>query len=169
MSIKIIKPSISYEKSYCAYIEELGEEERYPFVMDFPHQPFAELIERLADTEAGRSLPDGVVANQTYWLVKGQELIGVANLRPILNDAIAHVGGHIGLGIRPSFRRQGYSQQLLNAVLEQAKTQGMSQLSVHCHANNTASNAMIISCSGVLESAVDAGGELINRYTIDLN
>lgn len=166
MSIKFIKPSISYERSYCAYIEELGEEERYPFVMDFPHQPFAQLIERLADIEAGRSLPSGAVANLTYWLVKERELIGVANLRPKLNDAIAHVGGHIGLGIRPSFRRQGYSQQLLNAVLEQAKIQGMSQLSVHCHANNTASNAMIMRCGGVLESAVDANGERVNRYTI---
>lgn len=166
--MEIIKPCASFEASYYGYISELGDQERYPFVMDLPHQPFAALLRRLNEIEAGISLPNGAVANQTYWLVKGEQLIGVSNLRPVLSEAIAHVGGHIGLGIRPSYRGQGLSKVLLNATLKQAKEQGMKSVSVHCHADNQPSNAMISACGGRLDSVVQSGGMHINRYHIEL-
>ena len=98
---QIILPHADYEQSYCDYIEELGKEERYPFVMDFPHLPFADVIQRLEGLSKGINVPNGAVANITYWLVEEGELVGVANVRPQLTPAIAAMGGHIGVGGRP--------------------------------------------------------------------
>ena len=45
----LVLPSSKYIPSYEAYIEELGDEVRYPFPMGFDHQDFDELIAKLSD------------------------------------------------------------------------------------------------------------------------
>lgn len=162
---QIILPHADYEQSYCDYIEELGNEERYPFVMDFPHLPFANLIQRLDDLSKGLNVPDGAVANITYWLVERGEIIGVANLRPRLTPAIAAIGGHIGLGVRPSWRGKGMSKTLLEATLEKAVEHGLKTVSIHTHTENTSASAMIIACGGKLDSTImDDSGKPVLRY-----
>lgn len=44
--MKLIKPSIKYQASYLSYIEELGDEERYPFPLDFDHRDFPAMLAR---------------------------------------------------------------------------------------------------------------------------
>ncbi|MDM7859017.1 GNAT family N-acetyltransferase [Alteromonas sp. ASW11-36] len=163
---KVITPSAQYESSYCAYIEELGTEERYPFVMDFAHQPFTQLLTRLEDLAEGIDVPEGAVANQTYWLVEDDELLAVANLRPQLSPEIANIGGHIGIGVRPSARGRGCSKMLLTALLGIAAEQGLQKVSVHCYNDNAASKAMIEACGGQLDSLVNAGKQVVARYII---
>ena len=166
---RLILPSVDYEQSYTNYIDELGDEERYPFVMDFEHQPFDLLIQRLGDLAKGRNVPEGAVINHTYWLVDNRELIGVANLRPELSPAIAKIGGHIGLGIRPSFRGKGYSKVLLQLTLEKASEFGLQQVSVHAYQDNYASIAMLKSCEATLDSYInDSNNQQVARFTIKL-
>ena len=164
-----ILPTLDYEQSYLSYINELVDEERYPFVMDFDHQPFSRLIQRLQNLAAGVAVPAGAVINHTYWLVENSELIGVANLRPLLTPAIEHIGGHIGLGIRPTFRGKGYSKILLQSTLEKASGFGLKEVSVHAYKNNHASVAMLESCGAALDSSVaDNSGETIQRFIIQI-
>ena len=80
--------------SYGAYIAELGDEERYPFPMDFDHRDCTE--QRFRERAEFRRF----VPSSTYWLLK-TESFGVSNLRHFLNERIINAGGHIGLGIRP--------------------------------------------------------------------
>lgn len=162
---QLILPDADYEQSYCQYIAELGEEERYPFVMDFPHLPFNALVERLNNLARGIDVPQGAVANHTFWLVNQNMLIGVANLRPFLTPSIANIGGHIGLGIRPSMRGKGWSKQLLLATLAKAAEYDLDTVTIHTHSDNKQANAMILSCGCEFDSAVtdDAGNEVL-RY-----
>lgn len=45
--MKLILPSAKYQASYCAYIDELGDEERYPFPLDFDYQDFGAMLARI--------------------------------------------------------------------------------------------------------------------------
>ena len=165
--MQLVLPSRAYEQSYREYILELGDEERYPFPLDFDHSDFDGLLEKLEKFRAGKALPDGFVPASTFWLVDRGDILGVSNLRHYLNDRIRHAGGHIGLGIRPSKRGQGLGIHLLGLTLEKAYQHGITQVHIHCHKNNEPSSKMIIANGGVLESEIEDDGELIQRYVVD--
>jgi predicted acetyltransferase len=168
VTVELILPRFEYEPSYGAYIRELGDEERYPFPLDFEHRDFAALLRRLDDFANGVNLPEGFVPSSTYWLVEGGELIGVSNLRHYLNDRIRHHGGHIGLGVRPSCRGRGLGNVLLSFTIQEARKKGIAPIHIHCHKSNTASARMIARNGGVLDSEVaDEGStEIIQRYCV---
>ena len=167
--MKLIKPNTNYQASYLSYIKELGDEERYPFPLDFNHSDFTSMITRIDDFRQGVNVPDGYVSSSTYWLVENQEIIGVSNLRHYLNDQLLKAGGHIGLGIRPSCRGRKLSIQLLQMTLVKAVSRGINEVHLHCYADNTASANMILACEGVLDSVVEDGEHIVQRYVIDLN
>ncbi len=66
----LIQPNLEYEASYRAYLLEVGDEERYPFPLDFDHSDFSSLLDRLDDFQAGRNLPAGYVASSTFWFME---------------------------------------------------------------------------------------------------
>jgi len=168
--MELVKPSAHYQQSYNQYIQELGSEERYPFPLDFPHQDFPKLLARLQEIEQGLNLPDGYVASSTYWLVQNEELVGVSNLRHTLNERIEFMGGHNGLGIRPSMRGKGLGRMLMELTLAEAREKGIECAHIHCEKDNVASAKLIQSVGGVLHSEV-SGPEhpgLVLRYLVDL-
>ena len=168
MSVELVRPSTKYESSYRAYIVELGDEERYPFPLDFDHKDFPALLRRLNDFEAGRNLPEGYVPSSTYWLVENGELVGVSNLRHFLNERIFNAGGHIGMGIRPQARGRGLGNLLLSLTIAEARKRGIGELHIHCHKHNEASARMIMANAGVLVSEISDGksADLIQRYIV---
>ncbi|RUO31877.1 GNAT family N-acetyltransferase [Aliidiomarina sedimenti] len=164
--MQLVLPHANYEQSYRDYIAELGDEERYPFPLDFDHSDFAELLAKVERFRNGTDLPDGFVASTTYWLVDGDEIVGVANLRHYLNDRIRHAGGHIGLGIRPARRGHGLGSLLLKLTLEKAFERGINPVHIHCHKHNEASAKMILANGGVLQSELNENGEVVQRYVV---
>lgn len=166
MPIELITPAPDYESSYGAYIRDLGNEERYPFPLDFDHEDFPALLARLNGLAAGVGVPDGFVPSSTFWLVDGPDLIGVSNLRHHLNDRLRQHGGHIGLGIRPGLRGRGLGSRLLALTILEARKRGIEDVYVHCHQHNVASARMIVRNGGVLESEGDYQGQPIQRYRI---
>lgn len=168
MGQSLIKPTLRYEASYREYIEELGDEERYPFPLDFDHSDFVALLDRLADFEAGRNLPAGYVASSTFWLVESGELIGVSNLRHSLNEEIGRCGGHIGLGIRPSRRGRGLGAELLSLTIQEAWKRGIEEVHIHCYKENKASAKIIESNGGILHSEIEKGypAKIVQRFVV---
>ena len=165
--MKLIKPTLDYQASYLSYIEELGDEERYPFPLDFDHSDFNALLSQINDFEQGINLPIGYVPSSTYWLMDGDEIIGVSNLRHHLNDLLLEAGGHIGLSTRPSMRGQGLGIKLLQMTLEQASQMGIIEVHIHCYADNPASAKMIEACGGVFDSEFKPDdGPVVLRYVV---
>ena len=164
--MQLILPGADYEKSYKTYIQELGDEERYPFPLDFDHGDFSAMLARIDNFRHGIDLPDGFVAATTYWLIDGDEIVGVTNLRHYLNDRIRHAGGHIGLGIRPSYRGKGLGTLLMQLSVVKAAEMGIKQIHVHCHKHNQASARMIKANGGTLDSEIEDDGEIIQRFII---
>lgn len=166
--MKLILPRPEYESSYAAYIRELGDAERYPFPLDFAYEDFPALIRRLEDLSNGVSVPEGFVPSSTFWLVEGDELVGVSNLRHYLNDRIEHHGGHIGLGIRPSRRGRGQGNMLLALTIQEARRRGIGEIHIHCLRSNLASARMIVRNGGILHSEVmdEDPVRVVQRYRI---
>lgn len=185
----VVTPSFCYEASYRTYIAELGNEERYPFVLDLDASDFSAYLARVDEFKRGIKLPDGYVESTTFWLIHNEALVGVANLRHRLNAQIKHIGGHIGLGIRPSYRGNGLSVLLLSLVLLEAKKRSIGEpfydglnadsttnqidsarhVHIHCYDDNDASKAMIRAVDGEFHSYTQmpkSAGRSIARFIV---
>jgi predicted acetyltransferase len=136
--------------------------------LDFDHSDFPAMLARIQHFEQGTNLPEGYVPSSTFWLIEGDEIIGVSNLRHQLNDQLLKAGGHIGLSIRPSCRGGKLSIQLLHMTLAKAAAMGIKEVHVHCYCDNLASAKMIEACGGVLDSEVLADGHTVLRYLVEL-
>jgi predicted acetyltransferase len=153
--MKLVSPCIDFKNSYFSYIEELGNEERYPYPMDLEHANFEALVERLEGYSKGMELPDWLVPNTTFWLVNEGEICGCSHLRHHLNQELEFAGGHIGLGIRPCYRGKGLSKLLLNLTIKKAIDMGIKDVHIHCHQSNMQSRRMIESSGAILLSTIE--------------
>lgn len=162
----LILPSIDYEDSYVEYIKELGNEERYPFPMDFDYSDFERLLEKIGNFAKGVNLPPGYVPSSTLWLIDSGKLVGVTNIRHYLNPEIEHCGGHIGLGIRPSYRCKGLGQILMKLSIEKLTRMGEGPIHIHCYKENIASAKTIVSNGGVLKSELAMENKIVQRYVV---
>src|ERR1043166_4024106 len=170
-NIDLVEPSLQLRDSYRGLVEEFlaRSEKLVPFPLQFPTSDFPVFLERLAACARGEELPDGFVPHSTFWLVRnGTEVLGVSNLRHRLTDALRAEGGHIGYGIRPSARGQGFATQLLRRTLDRAWAIGIEEAWLTCGKGNLASVRTILHNGGVLvsEEFMASRGEVIQRYKI---
>lgn len=173
-TLELIEPTPDLQASYIGLIRELVErgEPLIPFPLQFPYDDFSGLLEDLAAYAVGERLPLGFVPHSTYWLVRdGEEVVGVSNLRHELNERLRREGGHIGYGIRPSARGQGFGTEILRLTLRRAEELGLHRVLLVCDRDNEASARTILANGGVLESeeSLSDGGGTMQRYWIDLD
>ncbi|GIU49745.1 GNAT family N-acetyltransferase [Shewanella algidipiscicola] len=166
--MELLLPIMQYQASYLSYIDELGDEERYPFPLDFEHHDFEAMLAKMARFAQGKDLPPGYAASTTLWLIYEGEIIGVTNIRHYLTTQIAHCGGHIGLSIRPSQRGKNWGKRLMQLSIEHLRQRGVVQVHLHCLQSNLASAKAIIRNGGMLDSEVNMKGQWVQRYVVDL-
>ena len=151
----LVEPAAQLKESYVALVDEFvaAGEDLVPFCLGFPHDDFEALIARLSDHSRGLGVPEGFVANSTFWLVDDHlGVVGVSNVRHRLTAALAREGGHIGFGVRPSCRRRGFGSLILKLSLARARDLGISRALLTCDRDNTGSVRVIIGNGGVLDS-----------------
>lgn len=141
-----------------------------PFTLTFESDDIPALVARLEGCSRGEGLPSGFVANSTFWLVRDGEVVGVSNLRHELTPSLKHDGGHIGYGVRPSARMQGFGKAILRMTLERARAKGLQRVLLTCDSENEASVRTILANGGRLtsEEFVAERQMVIQRYWIDL-
>lgn len=167
----LITPTTKYQESYNSYIEELGTEERYPYPMDLEHSDFPALVERLQEYSMGVNLPNNFVPNTTFWLIKNEQIVACSHLRHTLNEGLKHMGGHIGLGVRPSMRGKGIGKELLLLTYLEARKIGISGIHIHCMKSNQASKLLLESSGASFSSSLhlpEQNDEVL-RYIYSLN
>lgn len=115
---------------------------------------------------------EGRVPAETYMLIrlKDNKLLGIINIRLMLNEYLLNYGGHIGYGIRPTERRKGYASYQLYLALKMCLEKGLDRVLITCDKENIASAKTIISCCGVLENELlEEDGSMCQRYWIDVS
>jgi predicted acetyltransferase len=120
----------------------------------------------LATGERVRKVPFSL-----HWLCEDDVFIGEASIRHQLNAHLLQEGGHIGYGIRPSRRRQGYGKQILALALAECRRLGIERVLVTCLDANIASAKIIEANGGRLENLISApsGHGPLRRYWISLS
>lgn len=117
------------------------------------------------------NIPENRVPATTFLAYDGDELIGVIDIRHRLNEYLENYGGHIGYGVRPSKRRQGYAKKILNEGLKYCKTKlNLSWVLITCDEDNIGSNKTILANNGLLIDKIfnNNSNKYTNRYKIKL-
>jgi predicted acetyltransferase len=166
-------PSERFRESYLSLVAEFRErgEPNVPFTLKYATDDFGAFLARLKACAEGSEIANGFVAHETFWLVgDDQHVIGVSNLRHDLTDSLRLIGGHIGYGIRPTMRRQGYATLILAETLLKAKALGITRALVTCDKGNVGSARTILKNGGVFhsEERLARKDDVTQRYWISL-
>ncbi|QCB94739.1 GNAT family N-acetyltransferase [Cellulomonas shaoxiangyii] len=145
--------------------EELARE-GFSFLPDGRPDDWTGYLAHLADEHEGVNLPVGRVPATFLVADGGGTIVGRASVRHELNAALARVGGHIGYGVRPAYRRRGFATEILRQSLALARSLGLDRALVTCDDDNVASARTIERCGGVLEDVVLEGASPKRRYWI---
>lgn len=122
-----------------------------------PALPFADYVALLEAWKRGERLPEGYVPSTALNAFVGAQLVGRLSIRHELNEFLLRLGGHIGYGVVPPFRRQGYAKEMLRLSLPLARKLGISRALVTCDDDNPGSARTIEANGGVLENVVPQG------------
>lgn len=116
-------------------------------------------LERVDRDRQGLDLAPGRVPATMLLAVVGDEMVGRVHIRHELTPELARLGGHIGYGVRPTYRQRGYATEMLRQGLEVLAGMGVDQVLVTCDEDNVASARTIEANGGVLENVEPVAGE----------
>ena len=132
-----------------------------------------DVVKKCLEHRDETKLKPGYVPSYDYFLVDGDNFIGVIHIRIRLTDKLLKYGGHIGYGINPKYWKKGYGSKLLSLGIEKAKELGIKdRILVTCDDDNIGSSKVIENNGGILENKVENedGDEtfLTRRYWINI-
>lgn len=159
------------EEAFLHALCEWDEDPRFIFASGYNKgMNFSTYLNHLKDKEQGLNLPANYVADTTFFGFLGKKIVGRLSIRHTLTEHLLKVGGHIGYGVVPSERRQGYATKMLRFSLAEAKKLGLKKVLVTCDDNNHGSIKVIESSGGQLENIVmvEIGKPYKLRYWIEL-
>jgi predicted acetyltransferase len=167
--MELVPPSTAYRDSYLEALAELHAEGRHLNLdRDRLAQDFSGFVRSLLDRADPAKTPPARVPDTVLWLVDGDEYIGRVSIRHTLDDYLLLMRGHIGYEIRPSRRCRGYGTRALALALPEARKLGLARVLLTCDPANTASRRTIERNGGRLENEIEAEGETVRRYWIDI-
>lgn len=117
-------------------------------------EDWASFVARVRSQREGLGLPEGFVPCTFQVAEVDGQIIGRTSIRHELNGFLRRVGGHIGYGVRPAYRRRGYATQILRQSLAICAGLGIGQALVTCDDDNEGSIRVIERCCGLLQNRI---------------
>ena len=111
---------------------------------------YGEWLEKLEEDYV--RIPDeNKVPSRTFFLIRESDnkIIGMINIRLVLNERLKNFGGNIGYGIRPSERGKGYNKINLYLGLKVCQNYGISKVLLDADKDNPASWRTIEALGGI--------------------
>ena len=170
--IFLIEPKIKYQETFIVGLREFHQEGRMlQYNLQIVSQDFERFLYHLRAQQDRAKLAPHVIPQSHFWLIDGNEFIGILSLRRGPDETFIRISGHIGYQVRPSKRRRGYGKELLRQGLQKAKELGFTRILLTCDEDNIASKKVIESNGGQFENAIVVDGALVKklRYWIDLS
>lgn len=171
MNVELVRASKEMKEQYLSFINdwEKDGEEITPYAARLQDMDYKTWLDYTYKFETVDTCPSNLVPAHTYFLVlDNKKIIGAVNIRHYLNDYLLKFAGHIGYGVLPSERKQGYASLMLSMALPIAKKLGINRVLITCDKNNVGSAKTIINNGGVLENEVSGDGEITQRYWIEV-
>lgn len=123
MNINLVPLNVSEpEYVYLMFQEIPAEEDGFENpAYGLSRSEFSDFCKKQVGHSRGENLKPGHVPDTYFLLYVNNNLVGFTKMRHFLNDFLRSHGGHIGYGIRPSCRGQGYGNIILAEVLKKAR------------------------------------------------
>lgn len=132
-----------------------------------------EWVEHCRRSKDPDKVPEGRVPATQYMLVREDDdkIVGMIQIRHLLNEYLAEYGGHIGYSVAPDERRKGYASHMLKSVLPLCRELGIGRVLITCIEGNEGSRRTILRNGGVYENTVFESDMKVHleRYWIDLS
>ncbi|MDD2207289.1 MAG: GNAT family N-acetyltransferase [Aminobacterium sp.] len=170
MQLQLIKPSLHIKKEYLDFAREWqkNDEEIIPWAARLMGKDYKSWVEETQKNE--KTPPPHLVPSSTFFLINTDGvIIGAINIRHYLNEALLRTGGHIGYGIRPFFRGNGFATHMLALALPITRNLGITKALLTCDKQNIASAKTIIKNGGILENEINEETRITQRYWISLD
>lgn len=130
---------------------------------------FSKYIKIIPEVELGKHIPsDHVPSSFLIAFNMSGKIVGRVSIRHFLNKALLEVGGHIGYGVCPSFRKKGYATNILKEALLYLKKidPKIEKALVTCDDGNIGSQKTIEKNRGELENILQVNNVKKRRYWI---
>src|SRR5699024_4162308 len=112
---------------------------------------------------------DESLYNTTVFLIYDDDIIGAANIRHNLNGELKVIGGHVGYGIRNSYRGKGFGNKILKKSLDYLSRIGVQEALITCDKDNEVSASVILHNGGEeIEPSILEDGTVIRRFQIEI-
>ena len=173
--MKLVFPTMAYKEKAIEYINEFvkyGSEVNGSGSLDdyVQESTYEEWLQKLLFDMDVANIPAPKVPALTYFYVREEDdrIVGMCNLRLVLNDFLRTEGGHIGYSVRPTERGKHYATDMLAEALKVYDRFGISDVLVICDKENPASAKVIQNNGGVLEAEFysETYDETLQRYVI---
>ena len=156
--LKHVRPSIKYKEQAIEYILEFYKYNSEINGVGGLHRfldNYEAWLEKL-DEDRKRIPNEEKVPAETYFLVRESDdkIVGMINIRLVLNERLKKFGGHIGYSIRPTERGKDYNKINLYLGLKCCQEHGIKEVLMDCDKDNPASSRTMIAL----------GGKLIKEY-----
>lgn len=170
LELRTLRPEdeTSFREAVASFKDE---KPAFGFAFDYTEsESFPDYIEKLEAWSRGEDLPGNFVPNTFFVGVVDGVIVGRLSLRHELNSFLKRVGGHIGYGVVPKYRKQGYATEMLKQALPICSSLGISNVLVTCDVDNLASAKTIERCGGRFEGeSNDPNLEVqVRRYWISI-
>lgn len=126
-----------------------------------------EFCQAVRDEAAARNLAPGRVPSRWEVAVLDGVVVGRVSTRLTLNGWLRSVGGHIGYGVRPKWRRQGVATRLLRHGVAVLGAHGTTEALVTCDSTNLASTRLLEKAGARFDRCVEADGRQLRHYWMD--
>lgn len=155
--IRLVKPASKFQSSFIQALAENLDEPLPPLLNQLklkhhltPHQFLRWLPINFHQFLAYTRRPETITRDfpilplqHHFWLVKGNDFIGRAIIRPHLTNSLRRHGGNLGIWIRPSVRRHGYGTIMITQAIQKTGQFGLKKVLLTCETSNVASQKLI--------------------------
>ena len=122
----------------------------------YTFEQFKHYVQTCRNYSLGVGLPEHFVPATVFILVDDADnYVGIFNLRHRLNEALANGAGHIGYGIAPAFRGNGYAAKGLALTLQEAKRIGIEEAYLSVNKDNIPSFKAQLRCGATIHHEDD--------------
>lgn len=153
MALQLKKLDIDMKGALDDFIADWKDEEIIPSTLQKYTGDIDEFLAHL-DTQENDP-PRLMVPGTMFFLVEGEEILGVCEIRHFLNSGLLKYGGHMGYGVAPKHRGNGYAAEMVKMAMPFMKQVGIDRCLITCVQENIASAKTIENVGGVLENEVE--------------
>ena len=171
MDVRLVNLSVDMKEQYMDFYLEwntAGEKMNPGILRKMDPNLFEEMVNALLEIEIGKR--EGCVAETVYFLTNEKNrILGAVTIRHSLTERMLNTEGHIGAGIRPFERRNGYATKILELALDKMRGLDIPKVLVTCNEDNIGSEKAILRNGGIRSSDfLESHGNIVKRYWISL-